>query len=436
MERFFRLKEMGTDLRTEILAGIVTFMTMAYILFVNPLILSEAGVPREGAVLATAIGAGLMTIAMGLVTNYPLALASGMGLNAVVAYGLVMTAGFTWQQAMAVIFVEGLIITLLVLTNVREAVMNAIPINLKRAIGVGIGLFIAFIGLRNAGVVVASDATLVTLGDLTDPKVLLALFGLVITLLLMVRGVRGALLLGILATTAAALLTGQAQLPDAWISLPTAASFSTIGALDLSVVLQVSAWSWVFALLMTDFFDTMGTVVAVGSEAGFLRPDGTIPRLKQVLLIDSLAAMAGGFLGASSITTYIESASGVGEGGRTGLASVVTGLLFLLSIFLAPAVGVVPAQATAPALIIVGFLMMTVVREIDFGDLDEGLPAFVTLLGMPLTYSISTGIGLGFVTYCLLKLFRGKVREVHPLLWVVAVLFALDLFNLWERILG
>lgn len=436
MERFFRLRELGTDVRTEVLAGFVTFMTMAYIIFVNPLILADAGVPKDGAIFATALGAGLITIAMGLFTNYPLALASGMGLNAALAYGVVLGGGFTWQQAMAIVFIEGAIITLLVLTNVREAVMNAIPINLKRAIGVGIGLFIAFIGLRNAGVVVNNEVTSVALGDLTSGAVLLALFGLLLSLLLMVRRVKGALLLGILGTTIVAFFTGQAALPESFMSLPSADSFATIGKLDFSVVLKISAWSWIFAFLMTDFFDTMGTVVAVGGEAGFLRKDGTVPRLKNVLLVDSLAAVLGGLFGASSITTYIESASGVGEGGRSGLTAVVTGLLFILAIFFVPVVGVVPAQATAPALIIVGFLMMTVVKDIHFGDLEEGIPAFVTLLGMPLTYSISNGIGLGFITYVLMKLFTGKVRDVHPLLWVVSVLFAMELFQLWGVIFG
>lgn len=449
MEQFFRLRERGTDVRTEVLAGIVTFMTMAYIIFVNPSILGNAGVPKDAAIIATALGAGVLTIAMGLASNYPLALASGMGLNAALAFTVVIGAKFTWQQAMGIVFWEGLIVTLLVLTNVREQVMSAIPTNLKRAIGVGIGLFIAFIGLKNAGIVTHAatlatgadgkpfiiNETFVALGNLRAPGVLLSLFGLALTLLLMVRRVRGALLLGIIGTTIVALLTGQAHLPANLVSIPTAAQFATIGALDFGVILRASAWAFIFSFLMTDFFDTMGTVVAVGSEAGYLRPDGSVPRLKNVLLVDSLAAVAGGLLGASSITTYIESAAGVGEGGRTGLTAVVTGVLFLLAIFLFPLAGVVPAAATAPALIIVGFLMMTVVKDIEFGAVDEGVPAFLTLVGMPLTFSISEGIGLGFVSYVLLKLFRGKAGEVHPLLWVVAALFTIDLFKLWSAVI-
>lgn len=448
MERLFRLRERGTDLRTEVLAGLVTFMTMAYIIFVNPDILAAAGVPKGPATVATALGAGILTIAMGLASNYPLAMASGMGLNAAVAFGAVLGAKFTWQEAMGIIFWEGALVTLLVLTNVREKVMEAIPLNLKRAIGSGIGLFIAFIGLKNAGIITHTaqivtgpdgkpalvNPTYVALGDLKQPATLLAVFGLCLTLFLMARRVRGALLLGILGTTAVALLTGQTHFAGV-AALPTAEHFQTIGALDLGVIAKTSAWAFIFAFLMSDFFDTMGTVVAVGQEAGYVTPDGKVPNLRQVLLVDSLGAAAGGLLGVSSITTYIESAAGVGEGGRTGLTSVVTGLLFLLAVFFYPLAGVVPAAATAPALIIVGYLMMTVVRDIDFSSLDEGVPAFLTLLGMPLTFSIAEGIGLGFVSYALIKLFRGRAREVHPLLWVAAALFAVDLFKLWGKIL-
>lgn len=450
MEQFFKLRERGTDVRTEVLAGIVTFMTMAYIIFVNPDILSAAGVPKDAAIIATALGAGIVTIAMGLASNYPLALASGMGLNAALAFGVVLGAKFTWQQAMGIVFWEGVIVTLLVLSNVREKVMDAIPINLKRAIGVGIGLFIAFIGLKNAGIVTHAAAivpgpdgkpllineTFVQLGNLKSPAVMLAIFGLVFTLFLMVRKVKGALLIGIIGTTIVAFFTGQAQMPANFISMPTGAQFATIGALDFSVILQASAWAFIFSFLMTDFFDTMGTVVAVGAEAGYLRKDGTVPNLRNVLLVDSLAAVTGGFFGASSITTYIESASGVGEGGRTGLTAVVTGVLFLLAVFLFPLAGVVPAAATAPALIIVGFLMMTVVKDIDFGNFEEGIPAFLTLIGMPLTFTISDGIGFGFISFVLLKLFRGRVKDVHPLMWVVAILFTIDLFKLWSRLFG
>ncbi|MGE5508799.1 MAG: NCS2 family permease [Chitinophagales bacterium] len=427
LEHWFKLKENGTDVRTEVVAGITTFMTMAYIIFVNPSILSAAGVPAAGAMVATALAAGLVTILMGVVANYPFALASGMGLNAFVAFGLVKGMGLTWQAAMGLIFAEGLIITLLVLTNFREAVMNAIPITLKRAIGVGIGLFIAFIGFQDAKFVVASPATLVQLGSFHKPEVLVAAVGVLITAFLVARKVKGGILLGILATTVIALLAGVTKLPaGAWVSAKL--DTSTMFQLDWRAGLNVGLWTTVFALLITDFFDTMGTVIAIGSEAGFVDKQGRLPRLKNVLLVDSLAAMIGGLFGASSVTTYVESAAGVGEGGRTGLTSVVTGILFLLSVFLAPIAGIIPAAATAPALIIVGFLMMTVIKDIDFTQYDEAIPAFLVLLGIPLTYNISYGIGLGFISYVVIKAMRGKFREIHPLMWIVAIGFAANFF--------
>ncbi len=426
-ERMFKLKENGTDVRTEIIAGITTFMTMAYIIFVNPSILSAAGVPAAGATVATALAAGLITIVMGLATNYPFALASGMGLNAFVAFGLVKGMGLTWQTAMGMIFLEGLIITLLVLTNFREAVMNAIPITLKRAIGVGIGLFIAFIGFQEAKFVVASPATLVQLGSFLKPETWVAALGLVITAFLVARRVRGGILLGILATTVIALFTGVTKLPTrSWVSAKL--DTSTILALDVRSALNIGLWTTIFALLITDFFDTMGTVIAIGGEANFLDKQGRLPRLKNVLLVDSFAAMLGGLFGASSVTTYIESAAGVGEGGRTGLTAVVTGILFLLAVFFAPIAGIVPAAATAPALIIVGFLMMTVVKDIRFDQYDEAIPAFLILLGIPLTYNISYGIGLGFISYTVIKALRGKFKDIHPLMWIVALGFAANFF--------
>ncbi|MDI6870164.1 MAG: NCS2 family permease [Bacillota bacterium] len=427
LEQMFKLKENGTDVRTEVIAGITTFMTMAYIIFVNPGILSAAGVPFSGAMVATALAAGLITIVMGLATNYPFALASGMGLNAFVAFGLVKGMGLTWQTAMGMVFLEGVVITLLVLTNFREAVMNAIPITLKRAIGVGIGLFIAFIGLQSAKFVVASPATLVQLGSFHKPETLVAAVGLVITAFLVARRVKGGILLGILITTVIALFAGVTKLPTgAWVSAKL--DTSTIMALDVRSALNIGLWTTIFALMITDFFDTMGTVIAIGGEAGFLDKEGRLPRLKNVLLVDSMAAVLGGVFGASSVTTYIESAAGVGEGGRTGLTAVVTGILFLLAVFLAPVAGIVPAAATAPALIIVGFLMMTVVKDIRFDEYDEAIPAFLILLGIPLTYNISYGIGLGFVSYVVIKALRGKFDEIHPLMWIVALAFAVNFF--------
>jgi len=445
LERYFELRRRGATIGGELRGGLTTFMVMAYIIFVNPAILSFAGVPAlssQGAPFAatqaaTCLVAGVLTIAMGLATNYPLALASGMGLNAAVAFQLIAGLKLPWPAAMGVVFLEGIAITLLVLTGFREAIMDAIPLSLKRAISVGIGLFILLIGMAAAGIVKPGPpGVVVTLGDLTALPVAVSLFGLFLTLWLQARGVGGGLLIGILATTVLAIavngatggrafpLPGQAVLPASVVALP---DFSSLGAgLDLSVFARVGvvvAVVSIFSLMLSDFFDTMGTVVGIGSEAGWLTRDGKLPRLNRVLLVDSLAAAAGGAAGASSATTYIESAAGVSAGARTGLASVVTGACFLLALFFAPVAGVVPAQATAPALIIVGYLMTAIVREIPFGDLEEGFPALLTLAVMPFTYSITNGIGAGFVAYCFIKLVRGKGGAVRPMMYVVAAAF-------------
>jgi AGZA family xanthine/uracil permease-like MFS transporter len=422
-------------------------MVMAYIIFVNPAILSFAGVPPlqgqgpsfPATQAATCLVAGAMTIAMGVVTNFPLAVASGMGLNAVVAFQLIAGMKLPWTAAMGVVVLEGLVITLLVLTGLREAIMNAIPVALKRAIGVGIGLFILFIGLVSGGIVKPGPPGVpVTLGDLSSAPVAVAVFGLLLTLWLTARRSSGALLVGILASTAVAIavnqmtegrafpLPGQAVWPASLVAWP---DFSSLGAgLDFSVFVRVgviTALVTIFSIMLSDFFDTMGTVIGIGGEAGWLTPAGRLPRLNRVLLVDSVAAMAGGAAGASSATTYIESAAGVAAGARTGLASVVTGACFLLALFFAPLAGMVPAQATAPALIVVGYLMSRMVREIPFADLEEGFPALLILTVMPFTYSITNGIGAGFIAYCFIKLVRGKGREVAPMMYVAALAFVI-----------
>lgn len=439
--RYFRFAERGTNLRTELLAGATTFVVMAYIIVVNPAILSggplaEQGPPFAATVTATCLVAGLMSIAMGLYTNYPIALAPGLGLNAVVAFQLILGLGLPWQAAMGVIFLEGVLITLLVLVGFREAVMNAIPISLKRAIGVGIGLFILFIGLNNAGIVQSAEATPLELGTLTSLPVLLAIGSLLLTLALVVWRVPGALLIGIILTTVIGIglhyVLGadisaapgiQGPLPE---QLP-APSFATIGqGINVQVftlVGPITAALVIFSLMLTDFFDTMGTVIGVGEQAGLVTEEGELPQTNRVLLVDSLAAAAGGAASASSVTSYIESGAGVAEGGRTGLTVVVTGLLFLVSILLAPFVQLVPSEATAPALIIVGFLMCGVIREIDFSRVEEGVPALLTMTLMPFSYSITNGIGAGFIAYVFLQVVRGNARAVHPLLWVIALAF-------------
>jgi AGZA family xanthine/uracil permease-like MFS transporter len=449
---FFRFSERGTNIRTEVLAGLTTFMTMAYIVFVNPAILGTegTGLPLTGVFFATCVAAAAACIAMGLFANYPVALASGLGLNAIVAFTLILGLGLTWQQAMAVVVLEGLLVTILVLTNLREAVMNAIPMSLKFAIAVGIGLFIAFIGLKNGGIVVQNPATYLALGDFTQGPVVLALFGLVLTLALVARGVRGGILIGIVLTGVVGMIFGIVPLPGGVVDFRFDTSTIGGGVLAIPEVLQISLIPVIFALFMTDFFDTMGTVIAVGQEGKLLDEEGRPPHLKRILLVDSLAAAGGGAAGASSVTSYIESGAGVAEGGRTGFTSVVVGLLFLLALPFSPLISVfggsipVPgpqgegeifvSPVTAPALIVVGFLMITAVRFIPWDDFDEAIPAFLTILTLPLTFNISYGIGFGFIAYVLIKLSRGRPGEVHPLLYGAALLFALAF--VWPALQG
>ncbi len=461
MNDFFKLKERGTDSKTEIVAGLTTFMTMAYIIFVNPGILSAAGVPFAGAATATALGAALMCICMGFISNRPFALASGMGLNAVVTFSVIgfQQANVPWQVGMSVIFVEGLLILVLVLTGLREAVMNAIPIDLKRAIGVGIGLFITLIGLNEGGFIQPNSATLISLGDFTQPYVWVSIIGLLAILMFMALKVKGAILWGILVATLAALALGITALPETLMAPPNFetffAPFQTPEGTDSIALFQVFTpvlLLMVFAIMLTDFFDTMGTVISVGEQGGFLDKDGKVPGIRGILTVDSIAASVGGLFGASSITTYIESAAGVAEGGRTGLTSVVTGVLFAAAAFFAPVVAMIGGgydignaehyvqmagagftipegsyymyPITAGALIVVGFLMMRTVREIPWTDLEEAFPAFLTIVGIPMTYNISYGIGFGFISYVLIKVFHGKAGQVHPLMWFTSVAFA------------
>jgi AGZA family xanthine/uracil permease-like MFS transporter len=441
MDTFFKFEERGTNLRTEVLAGVVTFMTMAYIIFVNPGLLSAAfGIDAAAQAAwipalatATTLGAGIMCLAMGFIANRPFALASGMGLNAVVAFSIIIGMKVPWQVGMSVIFVEGVIITLLVLTGLREAVMHAIPLNLKRAIGVGIGLFITFIGLVDGKVVVADPNTLVKLGDFSQPAVWVTLIGVLAIMAFMAFKVKGDILWGIIVATIAALLLGVTKLPTSAVAAldfrTFGAPFQTVnGSLAVMQVFTPALLLMVFATMMSDFFDTMGTVISIGEQAGFVDADGQIEGVSKILVVDSVAAAVGGFFGASSITTYIESASGVAEGGRTGLTSIVVGLLFIVSAFFSPIIAMVGGALpiTAGALIIVGFLMMGTVREIPWTDFENAFPAFLTIVGIPLTYNISYGIGLGFISFVLIKLFHRKAGEIHWLMWVVSALFILN----------
>ena len=445
LESYFGFRQHGTDARTEVRAGVATFMVMAYIIFVNPSILGFAGIsaldgkglPFGATLTVTCFSAGLLSIAMGLYGKYPLAMAPGMGLNAFVAFDLVAHRGLSWPQAMTVVLLEGLIIFVLVLTRFREALMNAVPMTLKRAISVGIGFFIAFIGFFTSGFVVKASGPLpVALGPMDGLPIRVFVIGLLLTLGLLARRVRGALLLGILGTTVIAIVLnglfagwtgfptpGAAQLPHAIVQLP---DFSTFGRLDFGLFAKLGTLAAVlaiFSMMLSDFFDTMGTVIGVGEKAGFVDRQGRMPRLNRVLLVDAAGAMFGGYANASTNTTYIESAAGVAEGGRTGLMAVVVGTLFLLAMWFAPLAGVIPAQATAPALILVGFFMMTVAREIPWDDAEESLPAFMTMLVMPFTWSITNGIGAGFIAYVVIKLVMGKGGQVHGMLYLTTLAF-------------
>jgi adenine/guanine/hypoxanthine permease len=452
LEQMFALRTPGATVGTEVLAGASTFMVMAYIIFVNPAILSFAGVlglagqgPGFAPTLAaTCLVAGILTALMGLVTNYPLAMASGMGLNAVVAYQLVAGLKLPWSAAMGVITLEGLIITVLVLTGFRAAVVDAIPLALKRAIGVGIGLFILFIGLYSGGLVKQGTGIPVTLGDLTSPATLVAIVSVALTTALMALGFRGALLVGIVLSTGVAIAVnmltggkafptpGMAILPSHLVALP---DFSTIGAgLDFSVFLRVgvvTAVMTIFAIMLSDFFDTMGTVIGVGGEGGWLDARGQLPRINRVLLVDALGAVFGGIAAASSATTYIESAAGVAVGGRTGLTSLVTACGFFLALFFSPLAAIVPPQASAGALIVVGYLMCGIMREISFSDFEEGFPALATIVARPLTYSITNGIGTGMLFYAFIKIIRGKARELSPTLCIVVLAFLVYFIEPW-----
>jgi adenine/guanine/hypoxanthine permease len=442
LDRFFKVSERGSTVRTEIIAGVATWLTMAYILFVNPAILGSVkdvngtSLPFDQVLTVTALAAGIMTLAMGLFANYPFALAAGLGLNAFVTFTLVATNGLSWPAAMGVVVAEGIVITALVLTGFREAVLNAIPMDLKRAIGIGIGLFIALIGFAEGGVVVAGKATVVTIAaDLTTWPILVFVVGLVVTGALVARRVRGALLIGIIGSTVLATIInavastpqfadGTAKIPEKVVAAP---NFGLVGNFSFSFISTLGFWTAlaiVLSVMLSDFFDTMGTVIGVGGEAGLLDRDGRLPGINRVLLVDSLAAVAGGVTSSSSNTTYIESAAGVSEGGRTGLTSVVVGVLFLLCLFLSPIAGVIPAQATAPILVIVGYFMMTLVKDIDWGDPGIGIPALLTIVVMPFTYSITNGVGAGFLAYTVIAILRGRWRDVHPLLFVVAAVFA------------
>lgn len=423
LDKFFKLKENGTTVKTEVLAGITTFLTMAYILAVNPSILSATGMDANALFTSTAISAVIGTLVMALWAKLPFALAPGMGLNAFFAFSVVLGMGYSWQFALTAVLIEGIVFIFLTVFNVREAIANSIPKSVRTAISAGIGLFIAFIGLQNAGIIVNHDATLVHLGDITTGTALLALIGLIITSVLIVKKVKGDLLIGIIVTALIGIPLGITQVGGI-MSLPPSIEpiffkfeFHNIFTFDMAVI--------VFTFLFVDIFDTLGTLVGVSTKAGLLDKDGKIPNAKKAFMADAIGTTAGAMLGTSTVTTYVESAAGVSEGGRTGLTSLVTAIGFIVALFFAPLFLSIPGAATAPALILVGLYMLTPIKEIDFSDFSEAIPAFITILAMPLTYSIAEGITLGVLSFVLINLLAGNFKKLSIGMYILAVLFIL-----------
>jgi AGZA family xanthine/uracil permease-like MFS transporter len=420
VERIFHLAENQTTVRRELLGGLTTFLTMAYIIVVNPQILGEAGMPPEGVLFATCISAAAATLVMGLYANYPIALAPGMSLNAYFTYSVVMGMKVPWPTALGVVFFSGVLFVLLTVTRVREQIVNGIPDCLKHSTAGGIGLFIAFVGMRNAKLVVANPATFVSIGNFSDHTVQAACFGLLLTLILMARRLNGAILLGILATTILGIATGMAHWPAALVSMPHPGG--TLLKLDLAGAARLGLFEIIFVFLFVDLFDNVGTLVGVCEQAGFVR-DGTIPRVGKALLADAVGTIFGALTGTSTVTSYIESAAGVAAGARTGLANLVVAGLFGVSVFFAPVMVAIPGFATAPALILVGALMTQAIARVHWSDFTDSFPAFITLLATPLTFSIATGLSLGLIAYTVVKVAAGRFREVSPLIWILTLLF-------------
>ena len=418
IERFFKVGERGSSLGTEVMAGLTTFLTMAYIVAVNPAMMEAAGIPFNAALTATCFGAAVMTAAMGLIANRPIALASGMGINAIVVFTLCGSMGLDWRIAMGVVFLEGVIILVLVMLGLREAVMDAIPVALRQAIGIGIGLFVAFIGLKGGGILAPDSSTLVTMGSLTEPTAVVSVVSIALAIILTVRGTKGGLLISIVVATIVGIPLGVTALPAEFDFLPDGSGLAIVQVLVQPVLLM-----FVFSLLMSDFFDTMGTMMAVGQQGDFVDEDGNVENTREILMVDSVGAIVGGFVGASSITSFAESTSGAAAGARTGLSNIVIALAFFVCAFLAPIIGMVSSSATCGALVVVGYLMMSDIGKIDWGSLEAAIPAFVTIMGIPFTYSITNGIGFGFITYVVVKVTQGHWRDVKPLMWIVSAAF-------------
>nr|WP_143315292.1 NCS2 family permease [Clostridium sp. HBUAS56017] len=424
ISNYFQFKEKQTNLKTEVIGGVTTFLTMAYALFLIPSVLAQAGLPQESVFVATALAAAVGTLIMGAFAKFPLAIAPGLGLNAFFTYSVCIGMNIPWQTALAGVLASGIIFFLISATGLREIIIKAIPANLKFAVSAGIGLFIAFIGLKNAGIVVANPATFVGLGDLTNPSVLLAVFGVIVISILMVRGSNIAIFIGMILTVVVGMITGLIEIPSAVISMPPSmAPTFGVAVENIGEVFNPQMLLVVFTLLFMDFFDTAGTLVAAGSKVGLLKKDGSVENGSKALLADSVATCIGSVFGTTNTTAYVESLSGISVGARTGFSSVVVGILFLLSLFFSPLLTVITTQVTAPALIIVGSLICSTLKEIDWDKSEIAIPAFLTIILMPLTYSIGEGIACGFLTYVILNVFKGNYKKIHPVMYCLAVLF-------------
>ncbi len=425
MKKYFEFDQLGTDFKTEIIAGVTTFLAMAYILFVNPDILSNAGMDKGAVFTATALAAALGTLVMGLVAKYPVALAPGMGLNTFFTFGVVIGLGVEWQVALAGVLLSGIILVLLTLTKIRELVINAIPDDLKLAVSAGIGMFVAFIGLKNAQIVVANPDTAVTLGNLMDPNVLLAIFGLFVSVILLTLGFKAGIFYGMVITAVVGMIFGLIDLPTSIISIPPSIE-STFGqsVLHLNQIFTPDLLIVILSFMFVDFFDTAGTLVAVASEAGIMK-DGKLPRAGRALASDSSGTVIGAILGTTSTTSYVESTAGVAAGGKSGFTAVVTAICFLLALFFSPLLSIVTSAVTAPALILVGVMMAVQLKNINWDQFEIAVPAFFTALMMPLTGSIASGMAIGFIFYPITLAVKGRAKEVHPIMWILAVCFAL-----------
>ncbi|MCI7540768.1 MAG: NCS2 family permease [Veillonellaceae bacterium] len=430
IERYFKIREKGSSVRTEILAGLTTFIALAYIIFVNPNILSEAGIPKEAAIASTIWIAALSTMVMGVVANYPVALAPGMGLNAFFAYYVCGTLGLHWTVALGAVFFSGVLFLILTVSHIRQAIINAVPQNLRVAIGVGIGFFIAFIGLKGTGLIVPDKATFIGLGHVTDPKTLLSLFGLVLTGALMARNVQGSILIGIVATTVLSMCLGYSPIPHGIgdiVSTSMPHMGATFGQLDIMGAWNYGIVSIIFTFTVVELFDNMGTLIGLTSKAKLVKPNGEIENLDRALTTDAVGTIFSSIFGTSTVTSYIESAAGIAAGGKTGLTAVTVSICFFIALLFAPLVGLVPGFATAPPLILVGALMMAEVGKINFQDFSDGLPAFLTIIMMPLTGSIANGFAFGFVSYAFMKTAVGKYKEVSWIMWLVSIAFVINL---------